>query len=108
MAENAVALKLPTFWPLQPEIWFTQAEAQFHVRGITADSTKYYCVIAALDQDTAGQLLDTLRSPPEENKYEHLKNKLPKTFALNRRNRAAKLLDMSGLGDRKPFELWLK
>jgi len=64
MAENAVSLKLPTFWTSQPEIWFTQAEAQFHVRGITADTTKYYYVVAALDQPTAGRLLDALQSPP--------------------------------------------
>ena len=104
MAENAVALKLPTFWTSQPEVWFTQAEAQFHIRGITADTTKYYYVVAALDQPTAGRLLDALQSPPAENKYEHIKEQLLRTFGLTRRDRAAKLLDMAnlGLGDRKP------
>ena len=48
MAEtNAVAIKLPTFWAQQPEVWFLQAEAQFHIRKITDDTTKYYHVVAA-------------------------------------------------------------
>ena len=41
---NAVALKLPSFWTSQPAVWFIQAEAQFTLRNITADETKYaYC-----------------------------------------------------------------
>ena len=52
---SAVALKLPNFWTMQPEIWFTQAEAQINIRGITSDDTKYYYVVAALDQDTAAR-----------------------------------------------------
>ena len=56
--EHAVSLKLPTFWSSQPEVWFAQAEAQFNLRIITADDTKYYYVLAALDQPTATRLLD--------------------------------------------------
>ena len=45
----AVSLKLPTFWSTQPKSWFCQAEAQFAIRKISEDETKYYYVIAALD-----------------------------------------------------------
>ena len=48
MAEkHAVSLKLPTFWTSQPEVWFAQAEAQFNLRCITSDDTKYFYVVAA-------------------------------------------------------------
>ena len=50
--ENAVALKLPPFWISQPRVWFQQAEAQFALRNITAHDTKYFYVVAALDQET--------------------------------------------------------
>ena len=50
--ENAVALKLPPFWISQPRVWFQQTEAQFALRKITADETKYFNVVAALDQET--------------------------------------------------------
>lgn len=105
MAVNAVALQLPTFWTAQPEVWFAQTEAQFNLKNITTDATKYFYVVAALDQEAAGRLLGTLRTPPEANKYDTLKQQLLKAYGLTRRDRAAKLLDMAGLGDRKPSVL---
>lgn len=102
---NAVAIKLPTFWTTQPNVWFTQAEAQFHIKKVTEDSTKYYYVISALDQATASRIIHVLTNPPANGKYDNLKEKLLETFGLTRRDRADKLLHMSGLGDRKPSEL---
>ena len=84
--ENAVALKLPTFWTSQPRVWFAQAEAQFVIRKITTDDTKYYHVLSALDQDTATRLLDLISSPPSENKYQALKDRLVETFGLSKRD----------------------
>jgi hypothetical protein len=103
--QHAVRLKLPVFWTAQPQVWFVQAEAQFHISQITADSTKYYHVVGALDQDAASRLVDLLRNPPDENKYEAIKRRLTETFGLDRRERASRLLHMDGLGDRKPSAL---
>ena len=64
--ENAVALKLPAFWAAQPQVWFAQAEAQFGIKNVTKDATRYYYVVAALDQHTAGRLVDSLSKPPGE------------------------------------------
>ena len=73
MAEtNAVVIKLPTFWAQQPEVWFLRAEAQFHIHKITDDTTKYYHVVAALDQETSSRVLDTLSAPPADNMYQYL------------------------------------
>ena len=102
---NSVALKLPTFWPEQAQVWFLQAEAQFNLRNITVDSTKFYHVIAALDQSTAGRVVDLLSNPPAEDRYKTLKDRLTATFGLGRRERASRLLHMRGLGDRKPSQL---
>ena len=106
MAEtNAVSIKLPTFWTTQPHVWFQQAEAQFTIRGVTADQTMYAYVVAALDQDTASRLLDLLSHPPDTNKYVTIKARLLKTFGLSRRVRANKLLNLDDLGDRMPSAL---
>ena len=105
MTENAVAVKLPTFWAAQPSVWFLQAEAQFHIRKITEDTTKYYHVVAALDQTTSSRILDTLSAPPDTDKYKALKERLISTFGISVRDRAARLLHPHGLGDRKPSEL---
>lgn len=102
---NAVAIKLPTFWTNQPAVWFIQTEAQFATRNITDDTTKYHYVVAALDQSTAARLLDILAQPPSTDKYSGLKKRLLSTFGFSRRERACRLLNMRGLGDRKPSEL---
>ena len=102
---NAVSIKLPTFWTAQPQVWFQQAEAQFTIRGITVDDTKYAYLVAALEQDTASCLLDILSHPPREHKYDVTKDRLLKTFGLSCRVRATKLINLDDLGERTPSAL---
>ena len=102
---NAVAIKLPTFWPANPEVWFLQVEAQFATRGIVADDTKFHHVVAALHQDSAGRLLDLLRSPPTSNKYRAVKDRLITTFTLSDYDKAGLLLNHPGLGSDSPSAL---
>ena len=103
-AVHAVALKLPPFWSDEPDIWFAQAESQFTLRGIVAEDTKFHHVVAALDGQTARRVGDLLRTPPAD-PYATLKKRLLSTFALSERERAARLLDLDELGDRKPSAL---
>ena len=103
-AVHAVALKLPPFWADEPDIWFAQAESQFTLRSIVAEDTKFHYVVAALDGQTARRVGDLLRTPPT-NPYTTLKKRLLSTFALSERERAAQLLDLEELGDRKPSAL---
>ena len=98
---HAVGLKLPVFWADIPRVWLQQAEAQFAVRNVTADNTKYHYVVAALDQATALHVIDLLEDPPQHN---NLKRRLTDIFGLSRRQRADQLLDIGlhSLGDRRP------
>lgn len=99
---HAVSLKLPDFWHNEPDIWFTQAESQFSLRGVTNEETKYHYVVAALDGLTARRVGDLLRSPPS---YSALKKRLLSIFSLSERERACRLLDLDDLGDRRPSAL---
>ena len=62
-------MKLPDFWTTNLEIWLYQAGAQFALRHIISDETKYYYVLAALDQNSAQRLLDLWSDPPAAGKY---------------------------------------
>ena len=77
---NAIAIKLPTFWAQQPEVWFF---ASWSTVSHPQDTTKYYHVVAALDQETSGHVLDALTAPPAGNKYTDLKQSLLTTFSLS-------------------------
>ncbi|GFR97971.1 retrovirus-related Pol polyprotein [Elysia marginata] len=69
MAVESVAMKLPTFWVTSPLAWFAQAEAQFALRNITPDETKYFHILAALDTNKATRAVSLLTAPPPSNKY---------------------------------------
>ncbi|KAJ8361775.1 hypothetical protein AAFF_G00422180 [Aldrovandia affinis] len=91
---HAVALKLPEFWQEHAAVWFAQAEAQFALRGITQEDTKYFYVVAALNSSTASRVLSLLQDPPEDDKYLALKQLLLETFELSEPERARKLLTL--------------
>jgi hypothetical protein len=97
--------KLPPFWPDDPQTWIEQVEAQFHLRHVTSDSTKFYHLVAALDPPTARRLRDTIKSAPDGAKYPALKKHLISTFSLTESERANRLPNLHGLGDRKSSEL---
>ena len=99
---HAVGLKLPTFWPEQSKVWFAQAEAQFALRNITTDDTKFNYVVAALDQSTAKRVIDLLSAPPGNAKYQALKDRLDDTYSLSEFERGVRLLHMPEQGDDKP------
>ena len=101
MDVSMVAMKLPTFWSAQPTTWFIQAEAQFELRNITTDSTKYCHVIVALGQATALHITDVIQNPPQDGKYNALKKQLCQTLELQETKHAECLLSLAsmGLGD---------
>ena len=100
---NAVALKLPMFWPTAPEVWFMQAEAEFDIKGITGESTKFSYLVASLPQDVARQTLttatDLARNP---NRYTALKERLMVAYSLTPYQRACQLLDGTNIGNQRP------
>jgi len=98
-------IKLPQFWPTDPDLWFAQAEAEFVLRNITSDQTKYSLLVQALDQETARRVRDVFKTPPNDGKYDFLKKRLQDTFILSEADRANKLLAINTLGDLKPSEL---
>jgi hypothetical protein len=102
---SAVSVKIPQFWHSRPEVWFAVIESQFASKHITADDTKYHYAVTALDRSVAEEISAFLCDPPAQNKYQALKNLLLLTYGLTQTDKDAKLLAISGLGDRKPTAL---
>ena len=99
---SAVSLKLPPFWPGDPEVWFAQVEVQFITRRVTAQRTKFDHVIASLSPEVATEIRDLILKPPEADPYSVLKEQLIKRTAASEQRR---LLNAEELGDRKPTQL---
>ena len=102
---DAVSVKLPTVWPHKIDSWFAQAEAQFNLKRITEDDTKYWHIISALSGEVAERAARIIDHPPKTQKYEAIKAFLLRRYSLTESQRADKLLAISSLGDRTPTEL---
>ncbi|XP_047543228.1 uncharacterized protein LOC125075559 [Vanessa atalanta] len=97
-------LRLPSFYPDDPEVWFTQVEALFANAGITGDSTKFNYVIGNLDHQYSREVKDILLAPSAADKYNKLKTELIKRLSASQERKVKQLLMHEDLGDRKPSQ----
>ena len=100
-----VAIKLPPFWTPDPELWFSQVEAQFRTRRIKDEQTKFDYVIGALTPEVAMEVRDLMVSPPADTPFTTLKKKLIGRVSISEERRLQMLLSEEQLGDRKPSQL---
>ena len=101
----AVSLKLPPFWPADPELWFAQVEAQFACRRITSQRSKFDHVVSSLAPEFAGEVRDLLVKPPTVDPYTTLKTQLTKRTTASEQKKLQLLFTSEELGDRKPTQL---
>lgn len=104
----AVAIKLPEFWKNDRHMWFAQAEAQFNLAQVTRDETKFWHIIAKVDQSVICHVSDLVSNPPAENKYGAVKERLIARFALSAQARLEQLLGSYDLGDLRSTHLLAK
>jgi hypothetical protein len=97
-------VRLPPFWIEQPASWFAQAEAQFHLAGITNELTKFYHVVSQLDARLTAEVDDIIRSPPQQDPYNTLKTELIKRVCPSKDQRTRRLFTLEELGDRRPSQ----
>lgn len=94
--------KLPVFWSAMPEVWFIQVEQIFCLNRITSDISKYRHVVAVLPQEAMSNVIDLLRNPPDNEKYEKLKDALISRHSKSETKKLEELLKSSEMGDRSP------
>lgn len=99
-----VGVRIPPFWPEDPEVWFAQIEGQFAIAGITVDTTKFYYITSNLEPQYARHVSDIIKKPPDDGKYEKLKAELIKRLSVSQEAKLKQLLNDEVLGDRKPSE----
>lgn len=102
---NRVSVKVPPFWPEQPEIWFAQVEAQFGISGINSDVSRFNTVVAAIESGVLAQISDAILNPPETNKYLHLKACIIERYCDSEQKKIQKLISEIDLGDKRPTQL---
>ena len=102
---SAVNLRLPPFWPADPQLWFAQVEAQFACKRITSQRSRFDHVVSSLSPEFAAEVRDLLLSPPAENPYTVLKEQLTKRTTLSEQRKLQQLFTGEELGDRKPTQL---
>jgi hypothetical protein len=101
----AATVKLPSFWLAAPEAWFGVAEAQFELRHVADERTRYYHVLAALPEVTVRAIADLVGGPVPEDAYTQVKPRLLATHALTEFQHLEKLLQLQQLGAQRPSEL---
>ncbi|KAM7300185.1 uncharacterized protein ISCGN_020749 [Ixodes scapularis] len=98
-------VRLPPFWEKNPRSWFAQVEAQFHLRRVSTQLSKYDYVVSALPPDIADELDDVLATTPPADAYDQLKAAILLRKSESTTSRLQRLLTTEELGDQRPSQI---
>ncbi len=84
---NTVAIKMLPFWPSDPEVWLAQVNAQFMVKNITSQDTKFAHVVAVLSPEAATEVRDLILNHRATNPFDVLKDTLNERVSLLKRQK---------------------
>ena len=101
---SGISLRLPPFWPEEPELWFAQLEGQFALSRITKEEDKYALTIAHIQPKQAREVKDIITNPPVFNRYQTIKTALIQRLTDSKEQRIRQLLESEKIGDRKPSQ----
>src|SRR5436309_6875147 len=98
---NKIVVRIPPFWPDEPELWFAQLEGQFSLGRINDDEMKYAYAISKIEPKQAREVKDVITNPLANHKYEALKRALIQRLSDSQHLKTRQLLEHEELGDRK-------
>jgi hypothetical protein len=104
VAAISLSLRVPPFWRDQPVLWFCSFEAA------TAELKRSQAqlaqmVIAQLEKQDIQNISDLIYSPPQENYYTVIKDRLISVYEESNSAQTKKLLSQVELGEQKPSQL---
>lgn len=97
-------IKVPTFSPDEPDLWFALLEGQFEANGVNDDYIKFTLVANNLDMHYAKEIKDIIVNPPPRFRYEKIKAELMKRLSASNEKKVQQLVMHEVLGDRKPSQ----
>lgn len=75
---------------------------------VIKDETKFYHIVAKVDQSVICHIADLVSNPPLEEKYKAVKERLITRFALSAETRLERLIGTFDVGDMRPTHLLAK
>ncbi|KYN23218.1 hypothetical protein ALC57_04362 [Trachymyrmex cornetzi] len=99
-----ITLRIPPFWPEEPELWFAQIEGQFELCRITSDHERYIHALSKIEPKQAKEVKDIIINPPSSEKFEALKKALIQRLTDSQEYKIRQLLETEEMGDRKPSQ----
>ncbi|XP_018359737.1 PREDICTED: uncharacterized protein LOC108758981 [Trachymyrmex cornetzi] len=96
-----ITIRIPPFWPEEPELWFAQIEGQFELCRIGSDHERYIHALSKIEPKQAKEVKDIIINPPSSRKYEALKEALIQRLTDSQEYRIRQLLETEEMGDRK-------
>ena len=95
------SVQLPSFDKVDPETWFTVADANFALRKVTDATTKYYYVLSKLDAATLRQLSAFLKLPKGEDTYQEIKDELCESYEAPLEEKIDAMFALTDMGDER-------